>query len=58
MSDKSKPAPRKHSREWFAAKRDEVSARIETYPAHIKAGMVWASATVPPLPATHPKEQP
>ena len=52
MAKAPKPAPRKHSREWFAAEVKAVADRIETYPAHIKAGMVWASATLPTLPTT------
>jgi len=52
MAKAPKPAPRKHSREWFAAKVKEAADRIGAYPEHIKAGMVWAAATLPTLPAT------
>jgi len=56
FSAKLQPAAEpKHSREWFAAKVKEAADRIDTYPEHIKAGMVWATATLPTLPATtHP----
>lgn len=51
------PAPRKHSREWFAAKVKEAADRIDTYPEHIKAGMVWATATLPTLPAAQAERE-